>query len=75
MGDRYLVPIECPGCQVRDEAYYAPTCGFVTWVCVTCGAKVDLEKLTGITYEDASNREEIQTLVDEIVKHAPRRNV
>ena len=67
MGDRYVLNVTCPVCGFEDwEAYYAPTCGVLDWVCPTCHHKVDLEKLTGITYEDASNidliNEQISTI-------------
>lgn len=66
MGDRYFLTVTCPQCKYKDnEVYYAPTCGFVDWDCPKCGTKVDLEKMTGISYEDASNREEIEKLVRE----------
>ena len=47
MGDRYILSVTCPMCGFEDqEAYYAPTCGFLDWVCPTYDHKVDLEKLT-----------------------------
>jgi len=65
MGNRYILYVTCPVCGFEDQdAYYAPTCGFLDWVCPTCDHKVDLEKLTGITYEDASNAD----LIAEVVK-------
>ncbi len=56
MGDRYILPITCKKCgHFDDDVYYAPTCGIVDWFCPKCGNKVDLEKMTGISYDDASN--------------------
>jgi len=67
MGDRYFLTVTCPQCQyIEYNVYYAPTCGFIKWDCPSCGAEVDLEKLTGISYEDASNREEIKKIVEAI---------
>ncbi len=67
MGDRYFLTVTCPQCKhTEDEVYYAPTCGFTDWDCPKCGAKVDLEKMAGITYEDASNREEIKEIAEAI---------
>lgn len=63
MGDRYFVTLVCPSCEQVDEAYYAPTCGFTEWNC-TCGHVFDLEAETGITYEDASNRKELEVMID-----------
>jgi ribosomal protein S27E len=64
MGDRYFIPVNCPDCGYIDkEAYYAPTCGFLTWTCPNCKHVVDLEELTGISEEDASNAAEIQRIV------------
>jgi len=64
MGDRYFLTVECPKCCYKDDdVYYAPTCGFTEWNCPKCGECVDLEKLTGITYEDASNRDLIASIV------------
>lgn len=69
MGDRYFLAIQCKHCQTTDhEVYYAPTCGFTEWECPNCGAVVDLEKLTGISYKDASNREEIEAACKEILE-------
>jgi len=63
MGDRYILTVECPKCgTVDDSVYYAPTCGFTTYRC-HCGLVIDLEKYSGISYEDASNRAEIEGLV------------
>ena len=69
MGDRYILAVECPRCCHKDSAYYAPTCGFTEWICPECGEIVDLEKLTGITYEDCSNKEMIEQFV-KVVKDA-----
>ncbi len=64
MGDRYILEIECPKCKYYDDdVYYAPTCGYVEWKCPKCKTKVDLEKYTGISYEDASNAEEIKQMI------------
>lgn len=67
MGDRYLLSVECPKCcHKEEEVYYAPTCGYTEWNCPECGELVDLEKLTGISYEDCSNRELISNIVDSL---------
>ena len=64
MGTRYWLSVTCHKCGLRDdEVYYAPTCGFIDWTC-ECGCVVDLEKLTGISYEDASNIDEIREMVN-----------
>jgi hypothetical protein len=63
MGDRYFVPVKCSVCGHEDEAYYAPTCEMTTYTC-KCGNVIDLEELTGITREDASNADVIQGLID-----------
>lgn len=69
MGDRYFLEITCPKCGWHDDdVYYAPTCGFTDWVCVQCGKTVDLEEYTGISYADASNAEEIKSLLDSMMK-------
>lgn len=66
MGDRYLLTVICPKCRaVEKEVYYAPTCGFVDWKC-KCGYVVDLEKYSGISYEDASNADFLKELVDSL---------
>jgi len=46
---------------VDNDVYYAPTCGFTEYRC-PCGNTIDLEKYSGITYEEASSREEIEKL-------------
>ena len=69
MGTRYYLTIVCPDCGFTDDdGYYAPTCGFTDWCCAHCGILVDLEEYTGISYEEASNLEEIQALVDSLAK-------
>lgn len=66
MGDRYILTVKCPKCGlVDDDVYYAPTCGFTEHKCA-CGSVIDLEEWTGISYEDCSNRDEIQRLCDEL---------
>lgn len=62
MGDRYILTILCPVCKTEDEAYYAPTCGFVDHECANCGEVIDLAEYTGISYEDASNAKEIEAI-------------
>ena len=63
MGDRYILPLICPTCGTEDDdVYYAPTCGFTTHRCSGCGAEIDLEQYTGITYEEASNKELIEAI-------------
>ncbi len=60
MGTRYFITCKCPRCNHVDEnVYYAPTCGITTHKC-QCGFVVDLGTVTGISYEDASNRSAIE---------------
>lgn len=66
MGTRYILTVKCPKCGFEDDdVYYAPTCGFVDYKC-RCGNVIDLEEVTGISYEEASNRGEIEKLINEI---------
>ena len=66
MGDRFFLTVHCPTCGLtEEEVYYAPTCGFTHWECPNCVTHVDLEKLSGISYEDASNLDSIQSIVNE----------
>ena len=69
MGDRYFLEVACPRCGYYDDnVYFAPTCGFEEWTCPLCRYVVDLEELTGISYDDASNAAEIETQLDNLVK-------
>ena len=69
MGDRYILTITCEQCgYTDDDVYYATTCGFITWKCPKCGKVHDLEKITGISYEDASNRAEIERIIEGMSK-------
>ncbi len=63
MGTRYYLEVTCQCGHVEKDVYYAPTCGMMTWPCPLCGRVVDLEQLTGITPEMASNRKEIEKIV------------
>ena len=75
MGDRYVLEITCPKCGFHDnECYYAPTCGFVDWNCGKCGYVVDLEKYTGISYEDASNAKELSELINKQIENMEKNN-
>lgn len=70
MGDRYILKVICPKCKFKDnEVYYAPTCGFVDWKCPKCQTIVDLAEYSGITYEEASNKE----IIDKIINSIKRR--
>lgn len=80
MGTRYYLDVTCPECGVTPpgndamtgtNAYYAPTCGFTDWTCPECGHVVDLAEYTGISYEDASNRKEIEQLVESFAAARP----
>ena len=55
---------------IDNDVYYAPTCNIVEWICPKCGHIVDLEKVTGITYEDAFNIDTIKDLCNEFKKHS-----
>lgn len=64
MGTRYVLEMKCEKCgRVDDNVYFAPTCGFVDWEC-ECGNVVDLSKHTGISYEDASNADVINDIIE-----------
>ena len=63
MGNRYIIDVTCSCGHENGQVYYAPTCGFTTHECEECGAKIDLAEYTGITYENASNAEQIKRLV------------
>lgn len=72
MGTRYFLTLRCPACKhTEDDVYYAPTCGFVDWTCPKCGHVVDLAKYSGISYEDASNRKEIERVMAKASKEKP----
>ena len=62
MGDRYIIDVICDCGNVDTDVYYAPTCGFVDHICTKCGKAFNLEYYTGITYEDASNADEIKNI-------------
>jgi len=67
MGDRYFLTVECPKCCKKDEdVCYAPTCGLTEWRCPDCGELVDLEELTGISYDDCSNADLINSIVKKL---------
>ncbi len=69
MGDRYFLTFLCPSCKFEaHDIYYAPTCGFTNWKCPGCSIEVDLGKLCGITYEEASNRDEIARLARGVLR-------
>ena len=60
MGTRWILEVACPQCGFEDDDVpFAPTCDFVTWKCPECGFVVDLMAMTGISYEEASNADEI----------------
>ena len=69
MGDRYFLTVKCPKCGFTEkEVYYAPTCGFTDWDCPKCNHKVDLGEYSGISYEDASNKELLSGIVEAFKK-------
>jgi len=73
MGDRYIISVICEKCAaIEDDVYYAPTCGFLTAQCAECGYVTDLEEYTGITYEDASNKELIEEIINEVTEDCGR---
>jgi len=60
MGTRWILEVMCPQCGFEDDDVpFAPTCDFVDWKCPECGRVVDLYAMTGISYEEASNADEI----------------
>jgi len=69
MGNRYIVTVKCPKCDyTEDDVYYAPTCGSVVWGCPKCKFIVDLEVYTGISEAEASNKDELQRIVNELAQ-------
>ena len=63
MGDRYFLTVICSRCGAEHlDVYYAPTCNITDFFCV-CGNLIDLEVYSGISYEDASNVEEIKRII------------
>ena len=71
MGDRYFLTIKCSKCGVVDnDVYYAPTCGFTEYTC-KCGQILDLQKYTGISYEDASTQKKIEKALSRIRINTP----
>ncbi len=66
MGTRYFLTVRCPRCNHEDDdVYYAPTCGIVCHTC-RCGHVTDLETLTGISYDEASNRGEMEKICKKV---------
>ncbi len=66
MGNRYFITIKCPRCDhVDDNVYYAPTCGIVYHTC-QCGYVTDLETMTGIFHEEASNKGQIEKICKKV---------
>lgn len=64
MGDRYILTVTCPNCQTTiEDAYYAPTCGFVSVKCDACHYIINLESVTGISEKDASNKGAIDAVL------------
>ena len=71
MGDRYIISVKCECGNTDAGVYYAPTCGFLNHTCSACGLLIDLGAYTGISYEDASNRAEIERLCQTARKDTP----
>lgn len=46
------------------DVWYAPTCGVGEFACPSCGYIVNLKEYTGISEAEASNRVEIEAIVD-----------
>ena len=66
MGNRYFIDVQCPRCSyVNEDVYYAPTCCVTEHTCSSCGETINLAAYTGISAEDASNRDEIERIVRE----------
>lgn len=75
MGDRYILAVKCNKCGFEEkDVYYAPTCFFVGWKCPKCENVIDLEKYTGISYEEASNSGELSYLIERLDGKDRRRN-
>ena len=82
MGIREILEVTCPQCGFEDDDVpFAPTCDFVTWKCPECGFVVDLMAMTGISYEEASNADEMAEMcsrfgsINEILEQASEFNL
>ena len=72
MGDRYILTVTCPVCGNTDnDVPYAPTSGFLTWMC-PCGYDVDLEEYSGIDAEATANTEVGAQAVREMLDESRR---
>lgn len=71
MGDRYIITVICSECGAKHlNVWYAPTCGVKEFEC-PCGHVVDLEEYTGITEEQASNRDVILDAIGQVLGDMP----
>lgn len=57
MGERIILKVKCDCGEVDEEAYYAPTSGFMTWKCPKCKKIIDLEEYSGIDAESTATTE------------------
>jgi len=62
MGDRYILHVKCKCGHDQEGVYYAPTCGFTHWDCPKCHQRIDLAEYSGISCEDCSNKELIESI-------------
>jgi len=69
MGDRYIIQVKCEKCgYIDDDVYYAPTCGFEFHQCTKCNHVIDLAKYTGISVDDASNKDIIANMIAALLR-------
>lgn len=69
MGDRYFLTVKCDRCgNVDKNVYYAPTCDFTKHNCSACRKLIDLRDYSGISYEDATNIDNIKNLIRQTVE-------
>ena len=61
MGDRYELIKDCVYCgALKEDIWYAPTCGFLTFICNKCGKEnfivsdkdFTVKKIADVTYDD-----------------------
>lgn len=71
MGNRYIISVLCVCGNWDNDVCYAPICGWATHKCSKCGHVIDLEEYTGISYEEASNIDTIQSIAD-AYKRSPK---
>ena len=65
MGDRYELELHCAYCNKLNGVWYAPTCGFNTFVCKSCKNTNFIKDFKSVKTDDITGNDLFNNFMDD----------